>query len=398
MASVPLIGRHQAHLPNKNGGINRLNSSDEGANVNLPESEKVSSKHKKSSVIRFVILATFVCVWICFYLVVHHTQTPDNKVRTNSALRILSVEVIKILISGQLYARQYGLSKLMSFLYFSPNLKSLLASYMPIAILYALYNNLMFANLKSNHPTIYLVLSSSRLLMTAVIWQIIFKVKISGLRKIALTIITLGVIWKDLFSDGGGNSSIQENVETNKDSSGSYIAAFLVMFQMSCSVMASVYNEKLLKNSNFDPHLQNISLYLNSIFLNFLISAFFMMKGGDLDFSSSARSLLSPSSIATVMLLAIAGLMSSMLLRHENSVTKGVASSSETGILTAIEYYLYGYTLMVSEMVAIVLISIGTILYSCSPSDHVSDDDGKSDEIKLLETKREENKENNSVV
>ena len=56
--------------------------------------------------------------------------------------------------------------------------------------------------------------------------------------------------------------------------------------------------------------------------------------------------------------------MSSMVLRYENSITKGVASASETILTSMIEFFCYGYTFMIPELFGIMLVGVGTVLYS----------------------------------
>ena len=232
-------------------------------------------------------------------------------------------------------------------------------------ILYAVYNNLMFVNLMYNHPSMYLVISSSRLLMTAVVWQMQFKVQISPIRKGALILITLGIFTKDMM--GQEPSSDEENKDGDTLSS-YYAASLLIIFQMSCSVMAGIYNKNLLKNDGCDQYLQNISLYVNSVVINLLIEAGFMRSKEKFDFASEMEMLVSPISISIVLTLATAGIMSSMVLRYENSITKGVASASETILTSTVEFFCYGYTFMMPELFGSMLVGAGIVLYSFTAS------------------------------
>ena len=60
------------------------------------------------------------------------------------------------------------------------------------ALLYCLYNNLAFTNLANFDPTTYFMFMQIRLLMTGVIYQFLFKRKLSGKQWISLLILTLG--------------------------------------------------------------------------------------------------------------------------------------------------------------------------------------------------------------
>ena len=325
----------------------------------------IDSALTKSKGGRHLIVVSYVCIWTCFYLLVHHssdkTQQEASNVVTNSAILVICVEMIKIFVSAGLYLKNHTLVDLNIFLS-SGRVKSLLVCYMPVAILYAIYNNLMFMNLRSNHPSAYLVLSSSRLLMTAVVWQIQFKVQIVNIRKVALVLITLGLFAKEMIGQEPGID--EEN--NDGDTIQSYYGVLLILFQMSCSVMAGICNENLLKNDDCDQYLQNICLYVNSIAINLLIGAGFMSSKEEVDFASEMEMLMSPISISIILTLATAGIMSSMVLRYENSITKGVASASETALTSLIEFCFYGYTFMMPELFGIMLVSAGTVLYSFS--------------------------------
>ena len=137
---------------------------------------------------------------------------------------------------------------------------------------------------------------------------------------------------------------------------------------MTCSVMAGIYNEKLLKNDRCDQHVQNICLYVNSIAINLLIlgAGLFMKQREEWRIVSELAMLMSSRSILIVIFLAIAGIMSSVVIRFENSITKGVASASETVLVSMIEFFCYGRGFFLLEIFGIMLVSVGTVLYSFS--------------------------------
>ena len=340
---------------------------------------------------RQLIIFSYICVWTCFYLLVHHAsdEDEDSKISgqrqdsstssspgngreavTNSAFFVICVEMLKILVSAGLYMKDHTLIGLRSFIR-SGNMESLLLRYMPVAILYAIYNNLMFINLRSTHPSTYVVISSSRLVMTAIAWQMAFKVQISPIRLLAIILITSGILAKEGLRQG------QDPVSKYGDGDGdedlilsSYLATvMLILVQMACSVMAGIYNEKLLKNDVCNQYLQNICLYVNSIGINILIVGGIVISGKyEFDFASEMKTLMSPISISIVLTLATAGITSAMVLRYENSITKGIASASETALTAMVEWFWYGRVFMVPELFGITLVSAGTALYFFSPS------------------------------
>lgn len=304
---------------------------------------------------RFAIVGSYVGVWICFYLLVHASSEGNQTAVQNSTIFVLLVEVIKVIVSVGLFGLQHGFGRLVAFLA-SHDLGLLCVSYMPVALLYAIYNNLMFLNVKANSPTAYLILSSSRLLMTALVWQLVLNVDIPAVRRVSLFVISAGIVVK-------GWPSTEE---TKEEEHGDLHGILFVVLQMSCSVLASVYNEILLKKNSFSPHLQNLCLYLDSVAANIFIGVIVgVRKSEEFNLLEDLQLFLSPVNIAIVLTLATAGIMSSMVLRYENSVTKGVASASETIFTPIAQYVFLGSTFVTSEVVAATLVGFGTVLYGC---------------------------------
>ena len=114
---------------------------------------------------RFAVLLAYICVWTSFYLLVHYAgdgaDVPDVHSNPSSLIRylrsvifIICVEMIKVLVSCALYLRQERSDEFPSPLLpllTSTKMKKLSLNYLPVALLYAMYNNLMFLNLQSIH-------------------------------------------------------------------------------------------------------------------------------------------------------------------------------------------------------------------------------------------------------
>ena len=78
------------------------------------------------------------------------------------------------------------------------------------AILYCFYNNLAFTNLAIFDPTTYFMFMQTRLLLTGVIYQFLFKRKLSGRQWISLLILTLGCMIQKLNPDLLGSKYISD--------------------------------------------------------------------------------------------------------------------------------------------------------------------------------------------
>jgi len=344
---------------------------------------------------RFIVIVAYVCMWTFFYILVHHHYDPgtNNGQRsseavalvqgnqkhhdalTSSSVFIVFVEFVKLIFSTILYLRspQSTMEDIFR-LFYSKDTHISLRVYAPTALLYAMYNNLMFLNLRNNEPTFYLVMSSSRLVMTAIVWQKFFKTPISYVKKTAILMITLGIFGRNLFSQEEDVDSIEKptihNEWTNLFSYTDFNKGMIILLQMLCSVFAGIFNECLLKNINCNQHLQNICLYINSIAFNLVVGIVrgCVINDKDRNFMTFVEMILTPVSLIIISILALVGILTSTLLRYENSVTKGVASASETVLTSMIEYLCYGQHYKLSEIFGIFLVSAGTVIYSISPA------------------------------
>lgn len=98
------------------------------------------------------------------------------------------------------------------------------------ATLYCFYNNLAFTNLAIFDPTTYFMFMQTRLLMTGVIYQFLFKRKLSGKQWISLLILTVGCMIQKLNPDLLG--SLYE-ADTNAEDKNKGILDLLGLFSLS---------------------------------------------------------------------------------------------------------------------------------------------------------------------
>lgn len=132
------------------------------------------------------------------------------------------------------------------------------------AILYCLYNNLAFVNLSIFDPTSYFILLQLRVILTGIVYQCLFKKDLSKMQWMSLVLLTVGCMIKEL----------KTNEKTQQKSYGLFISLLLMFTQIFCSCLAGVYNEYLLKKGqgiNVNVYVQNIFMYIDSIFCNVLL-------------------------------------------------------------------------------------------------------------------------------
>eukprot|EP00957_Ditylum_brightwellii_P174090 13255620-Ditylum_brightwellii.AAC.1 len=222
------------------------------------------------------------------------------------------------------------------------------------------------------------------------------------MKKLGLVAIVLGIVAKGVFAeqdlDNVGVTALykspfsqEDHIHVPKMNSEKFqkvlFGSALVIFQMACSVIASVYNEKLLKDDPCNQHLQNICLYINSIAVNviFFAATKWMSRGAassiEKDSSGDASSIFTPSVILLVFILALSGIITSFVLRYVNSLTKSVASATETIFTYLIEVCFFHYGLEYFEALSVILVTIGVIVYAADKKLMRSADDVISEEL-----------------
>ncbi|CAK9301623.1 unnamed protein product [Gordionus sp. m RMFG-2023] len=131
------------------------------------------------------------------------------------------------------------------------------------AFLYCLYNNLQFINLSNYDPTTYFILLQFRVVVTGLIYQILFSKKLTKKQWVSLIILTLGCVIKQ--AKFNTEAIHTETLNPNKEHATIYIISSLlnlltsinlnwhlvfIFIQILCSCFAGVYNEFLLKNKS----------------------------------------------------------------------------------------------------------------------------------------------------
>ncbi|OTF74245.1 hypothetical protein BLA29_007835, partial [Euroglyphus maynei] len=214
-----------------------------------------------------VIFVAYICLFVNQGILVKASQKngTNDKYDYNIVTVVIGTEVIKLVICLVLYLKnkpsmwqlfdELGSSFRIGLLYLIP------------AFLYCLYNNLAFINLANYDPTTYFILLQFRTVITGLLFQIIFKKKLTSFQWFSLCLLTIACIIKEL---GHSIKSSSSDSDSNIFSALISKNLFLVMIQLFCSCFAGVYNEFLLKNDGNAVHIlvQNIFMYLDSILCN----------------------------------------------------------------------------------------------------------------------------------
>lgn len=270
--------------------------------------------------------------------------------------------------------------------------RQVLALYMVPAFLYCLYNNLAFVNLATFDPTTYYLLLQLRVVVTGVLFQIIFKKYLSRRQWISLIMLTLGCMLKQVdlnsfYSDanddseaavlqqaGAGAGAAPEQLAAAKTIGKNMtgfdfsISAVFILAQTICSCLAGVYNEYLLKDKGAEVNIfvQNVFMYLDSIVCN---AGILLLRGELLDAFSvhNLGSIMRFSVIIIIVNNAAIGIVTSFFLKYMNSILKTFASALELLFTAVLCYFLFAIPIYVNTALAIAVVSYAIYLYTQSP-------------------------------
>ena len=117
------------------------------------------------------------------------------------------------------------------------------------SFLYCLYNNLTFVNLSSYDPTTYFLLLQFRVVITGVVFQMLFDKRLTRHQWFSLILLTFGCIIKQINYSSSSSASSSSSTDFNM-STYLNINLFLILLQVLCSCFAGVYNEYILKEKD----------------------------------------------------------------------------------------------------------------------------------------------------
>lgn len=335
----------------------------------------------------FVIFLLYMSLFIGQGIFVTASQESNNSYGYNTVTVVLLTEVFKLIVSTCLYCRDNNLRSLVRDVQKDRNVLGL---YMVPAFLYCLYNNLAFVNLATFDPTTYYLLLQLRVVVTGILFQIIFKKYLSQRQWISLILLTLGCMMKQVdfgsfysnANDDSESAAIQQQLQShNKTTSAEThahgknmsgfdfsLSAVFILAQTICSCLAGVYNEYLLKDKGADVNIfvQNVFMYLDSIVCNAVI---LLLRGELLDAFSPQNlgSIMRFSVLIIIVNNAAIGIVTSFFLKYMNSILKTFASALELLFTAVLCYFLFSIPIYMNTALAIAVVSYAIYLYTQSP-------------------------------
>ncbi|XP_037778487.1 UDP-galactose transporter senju-like [Penaeus monodon] len=316
----------------------------------------------------FVFLA-YMALFINQGIMVTASQRADNSYSYNTVTVVLLSEATKLVVSFLLYLRENTASEL--FAEMSKHTR-VLALYMVPALLYCLYNNLAFVNLAAYDPTTYFLLLQLRVVVTGIVFQVLFKKQLSKWQWVSLFILTLGCIVKQL-NVTEKNAQVVTSPKTDDVTSHMVSSLFsvhtgLVLLQVLCSCLAGVYNEKLLKDIGAEVHImvQNVFMYIDSILCN---AAVLLMRGelGSAFTVTALSQIWQPAVVVIIINNAAVGIVTSFFLRNLNSILKTFASALELMFTAVLSWLIFGIDIGWWTVLAIALVTYASWMYAQNP-------------------------------
>ncbi|KAF7279388.1 hypothetical protein GWI33_007330 [Rhynchophorus ferrugineus] len=330
-----------------------------------------------------IVFVVYILLFVNQGLLVTATQDSNNKYDYNIVTVVLCTEILKLIISTLLYCRENKPSELVREIILH---KKVLLLYFVPAALYCLYNNLSFLNLSHFDPTTYYLLLQLRVVVTGILFQVIFGKILSKKQWLSLIILTIGCMVKQMnFSQDSQKVEVDSN-------SGSFIFSINTIFifvQIFCSCFAGVYNEYLLKNQGNDVNvfIQNVFMYLDSIICNVALLCLDGSVSEVLQYENLAKTF--QFKVVLVMINnASVGIVTSFFLKMLNSILKNFASALELVLTAILCYIFFAIPIHLNTILSIAIVLYATYLYSKNPvSNHPkhSEHDDKEELLQMEE-------------
>ncbi|CAN8022799.1 hypothetical protein HPB47_027252 [Ixodes persulcatus] len=341
------------------------------------------------------IFVAYIGFFINHGILVTASKDKNNKYDYNITTVVMLTECLKLVVTTLIFLKDHSFGTLINEVI--KNRKVLLLYFVP-ALLYCFYNNLAFINLAAFDPTTYNLLLQFRVVITGLLFQVLFKKTLSRRQWLSLLLLTGGCVVKQLgLPSGAASSGLVGSLLDTLFS----VHMLLLLAQVFCSCFAGVYNEFLLKDTGVDIHIMvhNVFMYLDSIVCNLVVLLLRGEAAGALS-SASIGALLRPKVMAIVVNSAICGIVTSIFLKSLNSILKTFASALDLSFTAVLCWLIFGIPIDVYTVAAIVVVSVATWFYSQQPvvnkpkptARHREDSDGEGGDVtrSLINGKRTE--------
>eukprot|EP00743_Colponemidia_sp_Colp-15_P015022 GILK01017941.1.p1 GENE.GILK01017941.1~~GILK01017941.1.p1 ORF type:complete len:282 (+),score=21.89 GILK01017941.1:127-972(+) len=223
------------------------------------------------------------------------------------------------------------------------------------ALLYVVVNLLIFYNLTVFDAPTYRILINVRVLITAILVQIIFQKRLLPIQWVALLILVAGL-------------GITQGGQISLSSTSGPLSLLSLLMQASCSALAGVYFQWLVQRQETEFPFWQRNFYV--YFYGAVVNAIFFV-GKRCWFGSGAEELGFSFNGATCLVLfiqTVAGLSTALLLKHLDAVAKEYAGSLEIVAVAVGAWFFFDVPITYHLVAGFVLVSYSLWLYNRSES------------------------------
>ena len=282
----------------------------------------------------------------------------------NQTTLLIFVCLLKLVIATVMYVQTDGtISQL--FKQWGENQSVFLKYFLPAAS-YVVYDNLTFLNLSLSDPVTYVILMQMRIAATGIIWQGFFDKKLNKNQWISIGLLTAACVAQKarplLFPDPTKAAEAGHATPV--------YALLLIAFQIACGVFSSVFNEVLLKEKGgAGVNLQNIFMYTHSLVCNIVWlmvcpSSMCRQQLGEALKEENLSLMKHHLVLPIIFMLASIGIVTSLFIKHLDSVRKTIASAMEIFVDAILAFLLFGIQIGPETVLATCLASAGVYLYA----------------------------------
>uniref|UniRef100_A0A0N4Z295 UDP-galactose translocator 1 n=1 Tax=Parastrongyloides trichosuri TaxID=131310 RepID=A0A0N4Z295_PARTI len=315
------------------------------------EPTKVDEDNETSILFKIYIIIGIVGCWGSYNILIKYTVVNiKEEDRFFSAVVPVFCEILKLILVYSLYFREsnYSVNKFCNGIYNEIILKPVdFLKISPPAVCFILQNNLEIIAAQNLSPGVYQVTCQLKIVASALFMVIFLKKNQSFKRWICIFLIFLGIVI----------SPFGEEINNN------VLIGLASVFAISILTgFASVYFEKMLKNGS------QSSLWLRSIQLYSwgLLAAIICMA------SKNTSGILEKGIFHgftyivwfSIIVLAIGGLYTSLIVKYLNSLYKCFASTITIALVASISVFLFNSTLSTSFIISFSIVVISIITYN----------------------------------
>ena len=193
--------------------------------------------------------------------------------------------------------------------------------------------------------------------------QVLFQRKLTKVQWLSMIILTLGCMTKELDHQQIQGQSYRLSLN---------LSILLILLQVLCSCFAGVYTEYLLKGyascGEVDLWIQNMFMYSNSIVCNAVFLVIFSEQKLETALEwDSIRSVLHIKVVLLVCNNAAMGLVTSVFLKHLNSILKNFASALELMLTMVLSWAIFGIQVTIFGILSTTSVVFAVQLYSRNP-------------------------------